>query len=112
LLQSGQGVVIFPEGRCSPDGEMLPILPGAVLLALRTGVPVIPVGLYGTNRVIPFGMQTPRPTLSPVRVHFGAPVRFTDIKTLPRREQREAATRRLEEAMQAARAVVRRSATR
>jgi 1-acyl-sn-glycerol-3-phosphate acyltransferase len=75
------------------------------LLALRTGVPVIPVGLHGTNGVIPFGTQTPRPTLSPVRVHFGVPIRFTDIKSLPRREQRAAATRRLEEAMQAARAV-------
>ena len=109
LLQSGNGLVIFPEGRCSPTGEMEPILPGAVLLALRTEVPVIPVGLYGTNHVIPYVEQAPRPTLSPVCVHFAASIRFTDIKSLPRREQREAATRRLEEAMRAARTVAQRS---
>jgi 1-acyl-sn-glycerol-3-phosphate acyltransferase len=105
LLQSGQGLVIFPEGRCSPTGELEPILPGAILLALRTNVPVIPVGLYGTNHVIPFGKLAPRPTLSRVCVHFAAPIRFSDLKSLPRREQREAAIQRLEEAMQAARTI-------
>ncbi len=74
-------------------------------------VPVIPVGLYGTNHVIPYGKQAPRPTLSPVCVHFAAPIRFTDLKSLPRREQREAATLRLEEAMQAARARATRAIT-
>jgi 1-acyl-sn-glycerol-3-phosphate acyltransferase len=110
LLQAGQGLVIFPEGRCSPDGEMLPILPGAVLLALRTGAPVVPIGLSGTNGIIPFGSHLPRPTPSPVRIHFASPIHFDDITALPRREQREAATRRLEKAMQAARAMAQRCA--
>lgn len=105
LLAAGRAVVIFPEGRCSPTGEMGPVLPGTVMLALRARVPVVPVGLWGTQGVMPYRQMVPRPTLGPVRVHFGAPVQFDSIAELPRREQRAAAAALLETAMRRARAV-------
>jgi 1-acyl-sn-glycerol-3-phosphate acyltransferase len=102
LLRAGQIVVIFPEGRLSQSGELQPLLPGALMLALRAGVPVIPVGISGTNQILPYGQTVPRPTLEPVRVHFGAPLSFDDLKELPSREQRRLSAERLETALRAA----------
>jgi 1-acyl-sn-glycerol-3-phosphate acyltransferase len=107
LLKLGHAVVIFPEGHLSKTGEMEPIFPGAVTIALRAQVPVIPVGLSGMTSILPYGSMRPRPTLAPVRVHFGRPVQFDDIAELPKREQRAVATRRLEDAMRAAQAMAR-----
>jgi 1-acyl-sn-glycerol-3-phosphate acyltransferase len=103
LLRSRQSVVVFPEGRIAADGALQDISAGVVLLALRSGVPIVPVGLWGTQHVVPYGTVVPRPTLARVRVHFGRPISFDDIRNLPRREQREAAATRLEEALRAAR---------
>jgi 1-acyl-sn-glycerol-3-phosphate acyltransferase len=108
VLESGHGLMMFPEGRISESGELGEILAGAVLLALKSDATVIPVGVWGTQHVIPYGKMMPRPTLQKVRVHYGPPLRFDDLKTLPKREQREAAAQRLEQAMRAAREVSRR----
>lgn len=102
LLKRGNGLVIFPEGRISPTGEMGPILPGAVMIALRTGATIVPAGVYGIDQIMPYKEIVPRPSLKPVRVHFAEPISFEDLKTLPAREQREKAARRLEEAIRAA----------
>jgi 1-acyl-sn-glycerol-3-phosphate acyltransferase len=99
LLKNGQALVIFPEGQCAPDGKLQPLLPGATLLALRTRVPIIPVGIHGSNRIIPYGEVKPRRTREPVRVHFGAPLDFSDLRELASRAQREQSTQRLEEAL-------------
>ncbi|MBP8953702.1 MAG: 1-acyl-sn-glycerol-3-phosphate acyltransferase [Armatimonadetes bacterium] len=53
LLEAGELVVIFPEGTRSPSGEMLPGKPGPSLISSRTGAPIIPVGLWGTDIVMP-----------------------------------------------------------
>jgi 1-acyl-sn-glycerol-3-phosphate acyltransferase len=103
LLRDGRAVVIFPEGRIAADGELQEISAGVVLLALRAGVPIVPVGLWGTQHVIPYGTTMPRPTLRRVRVHYGRAISFDDLKELPRRQQREAAATRLELAVRGAR---------
>lgn len=102
LLKAGQGVVVFPEGRLSENGELQPLLPGVAMLALRANVPVVPVGICGTNAILPYGRSTPRPTLAPVGVHFGAPLDFSDLQDLPSREQRSQALERLETALREA----------
>ena len=50
LLKAGEPVVLFPEGRLSESGRLQRVQPGAALLSLRTGVPIIPVGLQKHQR--------------------------------------------------------------
>lgn len=105
LLKAGKPLVIFPEGFCSVNGEMNPIQAGAVMLALRTDVPIVPVGIWGTQYAMPYGSLILRPTLKRVAIHFGAPLRFDDLKDKPKREARQIAVQRLTEAMKQAREI-------
>jgi 1-acyl-sn-glycerol-3-phosphate acyltransferase len=54
-LEHGRSVVLFPEETRSSTGELLPFKKGAALLALRSRLPVLPVGLGGTLRILPRG---------------------------------------------------------
>ncbi|GAB2466650.1 lysophospholipid acyltransferase family protein [Jatrophihabitans fulvus] len=74
VLQSGKALGIYPEGTRSPDGRLHKFRTGVARLALRSGAPVVPVGLVGTRDV-----QPPDSRMwhrAPVSVHFGAPMSF------------------------------------
>ena len=64
-LSSGKIVAIAPEGTRSPAGELQEGKAGIVLVALKAGVPIVPVGIIGTRDVIPkmFTFQHPSITL-------------------------------------------------
>jgi len=79
VLKSGDCLVVFPEGRLSETGSLQPIQPGVALIALRAGVPVVPVAIRGTNRVLPYGKLIPR-WGGRVTVTFGDPIAFDDLK--------------------------------
>ena len=72
LRRERSAVVIFAEGTRSPDGELLPFKKGAFMLALHSGVPVVPFGLAGTRRILPKGGWRVRK--GPIIVRFGAPI--------------------------------------
>jgi 1-acyl-sn-glycerol-3-phosphate acyltransferase len=77
LLAAGEAVALFPEGRIhtSPDALPQPLRSGAARLALRTGVPVVAVGLTGAERVIRPGTWRPALGRRPVvEVRLAAPV--------------------------------------
>lgn len=101
-LKSGHSLVIFPEGQCSQDGKLQPLLPGVALLALKCSVPVIPVGIINSNRLMPYAKVLPRVTLSQVGVNFAPPLMTDDLKELPSREARALFNQRLETALRGA----------
>jgi 1-acyl-sn-glycerol-3-phosphate acyltransferase len=72
LIDEGWSLAIFPEGGRSPDGWGQPFKGGAAYLALRCGVPVVPVHLAGAGDVL--GKGDSRPTLGKVRLTFGQPI--------------------------------------
>ena len=76
VLREGRAMGIFPEGTRSPDGRLYKFRTGVARLALRSGAPVVPVGLVGTREVLPPGSRRWR--RAPVEVHFGAPMYFGD----------------------------------
>lgn len=76
LLKDGQAFGIYPEGTRSADGRLYRFRTGVARVALRSGAPVVPVGLVGTRDVQPPGSR--RWHKAPVEVHFGAPLRFGD----------------------------------
>ncbi len=52
-LRNGRSVVIFPEETRTRTGELQAFKKGAALLALRSGLPLLPIGLAGTRRILP-----------------------------------------------------------
>jgi 1-acyl-sn-glycerol-3-phosphate acyltransferase len=78
-LKEGRCVVIFPEGTRSQDGELHPAEEGAALLAMRTGCPVVPVFVSGTDKMLDRRGRLRRARLS---MAMGEP--FTLPKTMPR----------------------------
>ena len=75
LMSDGWSVLIFPEGTRSRTGQIGPFLPGAGLLAVRTGRPVLPVRIVGIHAVLPPGAR--RPHRAAVEVRFGPVLRTT-----------------------------------
>jgi 1-acyl-sn-glycerol-3-phosphate acyltransferase len=74
LLRQGELFGIYPEGTRSPDGRLYRARPGVGWLALNSGLPVIPVAMFGTDRVLPPGHSVPR--LGKVRIKIGKPLTF------------------------------------
>jgi 1-acyl-sn-glycerol-3-phosphate acyltransferase len=60
VLDRGEVLCIFPEGTRSADGVMAETKPGVAMLATRTGVPILPVGVSGTDRFLGRGVKFPR----------------------------------------------------
>ena len=75
VLGRGEAFGIYPEGSRSRDGRIYRGRTGVAHLALTAGVPVVPVGLQGTEHIQPVGSTYPR--LARVTVKFGQPLDFT-----------------------------------
>lgn len=73
LLEAGKAVALYPEGTRSLDGRLYKGRTGVAFLALQTGAPVVPVGLVGTNDVMPVGARMPS-LKHRITVKFGEPL--------------------------------------
>ena len=72
VLGRGEAFGLYPEGTRSRDGRLYRGRTGVAHLALTAGVPIVPVGLTGTEKLQPVGARLPR--VVPVSVRFGAPI--------------------------------------
>ncbi len=73
VLEHGQVFGIYPEGTRTRDGHLHRGHTGVARLALRTGAPIVPVGMVGTDEINPIGRKLPR-LFRTVRITFGEPV--------------------------------------
>jgi 1-acyl-sn-glycerol-3-phosphate acyltransferase len=64
MIEGGEPVVIFPEGTRQSGPEVQTLFEGAAYLATRTGVPIVPVGIGGSEKAMPKGSKL----LYPVKV--------------------------------------------
>lgn len=78
-LANGRPLAIFPEGTRSRDGRMRAFKSGAALLAVRSGVAVVPVGIEGSHRMFPGRARRPHPAKVVIRI--GEPFRLTHQPT-------------------------------
>ena len=74
VLEGGGALLVFPEGTRGDEGTLREPKPGAALLAVRSGAPVVPVFVRVSGRAWPRGRRLPRP--AKVVVTFGPPLRF------------------------------------
>jgi 1-acyl-sn-glycerol-3-phosphate acyltransferase len=74
VLRAGECVHVFPEGTISDEFEPMAGKTGLARLAKAAGVDVLPVGLWGTHRVIPPGEQKPERWRTPIMMVVGEPI--------------------------------------
>jgi 1-acyl-sn-glycerol-3-phosphate acyltransferase len=95
VLESGRIVGIFPEGPFSQEGRLVSGQPGAALIALRAGVPIVPAAIEGTFEALR-GRRFYVPRRGPLSVRFGAPLVFDHSRHRPiARTERAEVTRRI-----------------
>jgi 1-acyl-sn-glycerol-3-phosphate acyltransferase len=70
-LKEGDAVLLFPEGTRSDDGTIQPAEPGAGMVALKAGVCILPVRVFGTYESL--SRHTKRLRFHPIRVVIGKP---------------------------------------
>ena len=93
VREHGISLLIFPEGGRSPDGALHPFKEGAAFIAIKAGVPVVPVALIGTRRILPMGSATFG--RGPVRLRIGDPISTADLTSRDRQSLTEAVRDRI-----------------
>jgi 1-acyl-sn-glycerol-3-phosphate acyltransferase len=93
ILDEGHALFVFPEGTRSADGALAEARDGVSVLALRTGAPIVPIGVAGSAAVWPRGQKLPHPG-GHVIVRVGSPFRVSELlpPDIDRKTAKSAAT--------------------
>jgi len=94
VRERGVSVVLFPEGGRSPCG-LREFKEGAAYLAIKAGVPAVPIGIVGTRQVLPMGSMHVRPHAVTVRI--GEPISTVGMKLDERGELNDTLRRKVAE---------------
>ncbi|MCC7007940.1 MAG: AMP-binding protein [Acidobacteria bacterium] len=93
IVADGYSILIFPEGKRTQSGEIGRFMPGVGMIAVRLGVPVVPVRIEGLENVLHQKMRFPR--RGPVRIAFGAAMPLSGDDYAAEARRVEAAVRAL-----------------
>ena len=88
VLEGGEPLVLFPEGERKAGPLVLPLFDGAAYMAVKVGVPIVPVGIGGSEQAMPRGAKYIRPRK--LHVVVGKPIRASASTDNPK-AQRDAA---------------------
>ncbi len=86
VLEKGDVLGLYPEGTRSRSLEMRPFLKGAAWLALKSGAPIVPAGISGTERSVSEGHRPP--LRKHVRIAFGNPIEVQAVSDARQRRER------------------------
>jgi 1-acyl-sn-glycerol-3-phosphate acyltransferase len=78
-LKSGMRLFVFPEGSRTPDGRLQTSASGAAFMAIRAGVPLVPLALVGTYELLPIHVYSLRPR--PLKLIVGEPISIDGLTT-------------------------------
>jgi 1-acyl-sn-glycerol-3-phosphate acyltransferase len=91
-LEQGLILGMFPEGSRGHDGKLRKGKPGSAVIASKTNVPILPVGIVGTDKIKGISWLWKRPTIV---VNIGTPFRLPPIYSKISKSQRESLTAQL-----------------
>ena len=94
VLDEGHVLAVFPEGTRSPNGTLQEAKEGIAILALRTGAPILPVGISGTHKFWPRGQKLFRPGAY-LRMRVGRPFHVERAEGRDRKAAQREATRQI-----------------
>jgi len=77
VLKKGASLIIYPEGTRTRNGKMGEGKPGIAKIFLKTGVPILPVGIKGTFELMPPGTSFPK-IKREVKINIGNPLFFEE----------------------------------
>ena len=77
-VRDGATILAYPEGTRSVDGHILPFKKGPFVVAIEAGVPIVPVAIEGSHKLLPRGGFNLRP--GPVRLAIGTPIPTTGLR--------------------------------
>lgn len=77
ILSKGLVLGMFPEGKRNRNGKLLPGKPGSAVIALQTGVPLLPVGVSGTEKLKGISWLWKRPSIV---INIGQPFKLPSIE--------------------------------
>ena len=82
-IKAGKSLAAFPEGSRTPDGRVQELKPGTFKIAIRAGVPIVPVTIRGTYALLPKTTLAPRPGRVDVFIGTPIPTAGLDERALP-----------------------------
>lgn len=94
-IRNGTSILIFPEGTRSPDDRLLPFKMGGIMLALKSGCPIIPVAIIGSGEVLPRGSVWAKSGC--IRILIGQKIETSDFRP----NQKELLSKKLRQEIEA-----------
>ena len=81
ILREEKVLGIFPEGARSSNGELQELKLGVIKIAMKTRVPILPVGIIGTHKIYPRSIKFPILFKHKIIVKYGAPQYLDKLKS-------------------------------